>query len=166
VISWNSLLRSHGAWWSTFIWYAGILSFTDALGKAKFFDWLGKSIGLTVNFSGMDQITVLLGILFISVVVRDFFASSAAYVSSFISVLMAIGLASHLPSFLLMLILGVSSMMGSLLTYYGNDAAPILFGAGYVDQVVWWKTGHMIAILVIVIYIAIGLPIWGIMGIR
>jgi len=164
VVSWSSLLKSHGAW-STLIWYAGILSFADALSKAKFFDWLGKLIGSTVNFTEMNQTVVLLGILFISIIVRYFFASSAAYVSSFIPVLMSIGVAAQLPSMMLALLLGVSSMMGSLLTHYGNGAAPILFGAGYVNQATWWKTGHIVAILGIFVYLIIGLPLWRIMGI-
>lgn len=164
VVKWSDMLKSHGAW-NTFIWYAGILSFADALGKAKFFDWLGKLIGSTVNFTEMNQTMVLLGILFISVIVRYFFASSAAYVSSFIPVLMSIGVAANLSPMMLALMLGVSSMMGSLLTHYGNGAAPILFGSGYVDQAVWWKTGHIVAILGIAVYLVIGLPLWKVMGI-
>ncbi len=164
VADWKAMLKAQGAW-STFIWYGGILSFADALGKAKFFDWLGKLIGASVSFAGMSQITVLLGILVISLVVRYFFASSAAYVSSFIPVLMAIGLAAQLPPLMLALILGVSSMMGSLLTHYGNGAAPVLFGAGYVDQGLWWKTGHIMAVLGMAVYLIVGLPLWKLMGI-
>lgn len=164
VVSWNALLKSQGAW-STFIWYAGIISFADGLARAKFFDWLGKKIGATANFAGMDAMTVLMGILVISVAVRYFFASSAAYVSSFMPVLMTFGLAAKLSPVLLTFVLAASSMLGSLLTHYGNGAGPVLFGAGYVDQATWWKNGHIMAVLGLSAYLLIGLPLWKMMGI-
>ncbi|MHC1762549.1 MAG: DASS family sodium-coupled anion symporter [Negativicutes bacterium] len=164
VVKWSSMLKSGGAW-STFIWYGGILSFAGALGKEKFFDWMGKMIGATINFADMNQTAVFIGILVISVAVRYFFASSAAYVSSFIPVLMAIGVVAKLPPLMLALMLAVSSMMGSLLTHYGNGVAPVLFGAGYVSQGVWWKTGHIMCIIGISVYLIVGLPLWKVMGI-
>lgn len=164
VVSWNALLKSQGAW-STFIWYAGIISFADGLARAKFFDWLGKQIGASMNFAGMDSLMVLLGILAISVVVRYFFASSAAYVSSFMPVLMTFGLAANLSPVMLTFILAASSMLASLLTHYGNGAGPVLFGAGYVDQATWWKNGHIIAVFGLAVYLLIGLPLWKVMGI-
>ena len=164
VVKWDALLKAKGAW-STLIWYAGILSFADGLAKAKFFDWLGKQIGSSMNLSGMDPMLVLLIILVISVVVRYFFASSAAYVSSLMPVLMTFGMVAGISPVLLTFVLAASSMLGSLLTHYGNGAGPVLFGAGYVDQVVWWKTGHLMAILGLGAYLLIGLPLWKVMGI-
>ena len=58
VVSWDSLLRSKGAW-STLIWYGGIISLAGALEKSGFFVWFAKILGNSVSFEGYGTIMVL-----------------------------------------------------------------------------------------------------------
>jgi DASS family divalent anion:Na+ symporter len=157
VVSWESLLRCKGAW-STLIWYGGIISFAGALGKAGFFTWFAKILGQNINFTGYSDFSVLGGLLALSVVVRYFFASQAAYVSSLIPVFFTIGLLAKAPLLPMVMLLGVSSAFGSQLTHYGNAVGPVLFGADYVDQGTWWKVGTVMVLVNCVIYMGIGLP--------
>lgn len=163
VVKWSSLLKNEAAW-STFIWYGGIISFANGLSQAKFFQWLSKVIQSNIDFSGMSPILVLIGIIFISVAIRYFFASVAAFVSSMIPVFMTFGIAAQVPPAALTLMLAASALMGSLTTHYGNGVGPIIFGLGYVEQGTWWKVGHVVAFAGLAIYFVLGLPWWKLLG--
>ena len=97
-------------------------------------------------------------------IVRYFFASQAAYVSTFIPVLFTLGMLAKVPLMPLVMLLGVSSAFGSQLTHYGNAVGPVLFGADYVDQVTWWKYGTVMVVVNYIVYMAIGLPYWKMIG--
>ena len=163
IITWDKVLETKTAW-STFIWYAGIISFANGLSKAKFFDWLGKLISQNISFEGINPMVVLVCILIISVLIRYFFASVAAFVSSLVPVFMAFGMAAGVPPVVLTLMLGASALLGSLTTHYGNGVGPIIFGLGYVEQGRWWKVGHMVTFVSLSIYLIIGLPYWKMLG--
>jgi DASS family divalent anion:Na+ symporter len=100
----------------------------------------------------------------LSVVSRYFFASSAAYVTSFIPVLFALGMVANVPLIPLTYLMGASAAYSALLTHYGNAVAPVLFGAGYVDQKTWWMVGAAVNVLYVIVYMAIGLPYWKAIG--
>jgi DASS family divalent anion:Na+ symporter len=163
VVSWEGVLAEKGAW-NTFIWYGGIIGISGALAQAKFFTWLAAVIQNNIALAGMGYLPVLVMLLAISLVVRYLFASTAAYVVSFIPVLYTIGLVAKLPLMPLALLIAFSSGFGSLLTHYGGALGPVLFGTGYVDQKNWWLVGTVIVLINCVIYLAIGLPFWKMVG--
>lgn len=163
VLTWEDVLKTGGAW-STLIWYGGIIGLATALSQAKFFTSLAKVIGDNVNLSAFDHYTAFAIILFVSIAVRYVFASTAAYATSFVPVLFTIGLAAHLPALPLALLLGISLTWGALVTHYGGACGPVLFGAGYVDQITWWKIGTIIVVLHYAVTMLIGIPYWKLMG--
>jgi DASS family divalent anion:Na+ symporter len=163
IVSWESVLAEKGAW-STLIWYGGIIGLSGGLAKANFFSWMAKAIEQHVSLSGFSDITILGALLIISLIVRYLFASTAAYVASFIPVLYTIGLVAKAPVMPLALLLAFSAGFGSLLTHYGGALGPVLFGTGYVEQKTWWMVGTVIVIMNCIIYLAIGLPFWKVIG--
>ena len=163
VISWEKVLKN-GSAWSTFLWYAGIMSIANGLNKAGFFKWLGKWFEMNIHFAGMNQTFVLVGLILLTIVVRYVFASTIAFVVTFIPVIFVMGAAAKLPAIPLLLLCAASAQIASLLTHYGNACGPVLFGAGYVDQVTWWKIGHISVVICMSIYFLIGLPWWKILG--
>lgn len=163
IVTWDSLLKNKAAW-STFLWYGGIISFATALAGAKFFDWLGKLFSAHIDFAGMNPFVVLVAILVVSVLIRYFFASVAAFVSSMIPVFMTFGVAAQIPPVVLTLTLAASALLGSLTTHYGNGVGPIIFGLGYVEQGTWWKVGHFVAFIGLAIFLLAGLPYWKMLG--
>lgn len=163
VISWEKVLQCKSAW-STFIWYAGIISLANGLNSAKFFVWLGTVFEQNINFSGLNHLVVLAGLIFMSVIVRYFFASTIAFVVTFIPVIFTIGAAAKLPAIPLLLMCAASAQIASLMTHYGNAVGPVLFGAGYVPQGTWWKIGHIVTVVAISIYFVVGLSWWKLLG--
>ena len=163
VISWEKVLQCRGAW-STFIWYAGIISLANALNSAKFFVWLGKVFEQNLNFAGLNSLVVLAGLIFMSVIVRYFFASTIAFVVTFIPVIFTMGAAAKLPALPLLLMCAASAQIASLMTHYGNAVGTVLYGAGYVDQPTWWKIGHVVTAVALTIYFVVGLSWWKVLG--
>ena len=163
IVNWESVLAEKGAW-NTLIWYGGIIGLAGGLAKAGFFTWMAKAIENSVSLTGYSDVAVLGALLFISLIVRYLFASTAAYVSSFIPVLYTIGLVAKVPLMPLALLIAFSAGFGSLLTHYGGALGPVLFGTGYVDQRTWWLVGTAVVIMNCLVYMIIGLPFWKVIG--
>lgn len=163
VIKWQDLLSCKQAF-NTFMWFAGIVSLANGMSQEKLFTWLGNVISHSVNFAGFNQFLVLLGILFLSVIVRYLFASTAAYVATLMPVFYTFGALAHLPAVPLVLMMAASSMLASVMTHYGNALGPILFGTGYVDQATWWKLGHVVTVVGLIIWLGTGMVWWKVLG--
>jgi DASS family divalent anion:Na+ symporter len=163
VVNWKSLVRSEGAW-SILVWYGGIIGLSNGLAKAKFFEWMAKLLASNLSFEGYHSITILGGLLFFSLIIRYFFASMAAYVTTMIPVFFTIGLVAQVPPLPLFFLITFSAAYGSLLTHYGGAAGAVLFAPGYVDHVTWWKIGAVIVAISYIVHMGIGLPYWKIIG--
>ncbi|MBC7342490.1 MAG: DASS family sodium-coupled anion symporter [Clostridia bacterium] len=163
VTKWDSVLTSGGAW-STLIWYGGIVGLASALSDAKFFEWLADVLGRSLGLAGWNHVLVLLFLLVLSLVVRYLFASTAAYVASFIPVLYSMALSANVSPMVAALLIAFSSGFGSLLTHYGGALGPVLFGTGYVDQATWWKIGIIVVAFSSLVYLVIGMPYWRLVG--
>lgn len=164
VISWDKVLQCKSAW-STFIWYAGIISLADGLNKEGFFKWMGVIFKNNLDFSGVDTVVVLSVLILITVVVRYFFASTIAFVVTFMPVIFTLGAAMKLPAIPLLLLCAASAQIASLQTHYGNAVGPVLFGTGYVDRATWWKVGHVVCYFSITVFLVVGLSWWKVLGI-
>lgn len=164
ILDWSSVLNLKGAW-TTLIWYGGIVGLSSALSNLDFFKWLAAAIQNVVSFDGINVIIVFLILVLLSLVSRYIFASTAAYVASFIPVIFTIGIAASVPVAPLALLIAASSAYGALLTHYGGALGPVLFGTGYVDQGTWWKLGIVTVVFNVIIYFTIGLGYWKLIGI-
>ena len=48
------------------------------------------------------------------------------------------------------------------LTQYGIGSGPVMYGAGYVSQAQWWKTGFLMSVIYLAIWLTVG-PLWWMM---
>jgi len=163
VVSWESMVDSKGAW-GILIWYGGIIGLSSGLAKTKFFDWLAKMMEANLNFIGYDSVVILGGLLFFSIIIRYLFASIAAYVATMIPVLFAIGVVAQVPPLPLVFLISFAASYASMLTHYGGANGAVLFAAGYVDQITWWKIGAIMTIISFLVHMVIGLPYWKLIG--
>ena len=62
------------------------------------------------------------------------------------------------------IILAILCNSASFLTHYGCGVTPIFFGAGFMGQGEWWKIGFIITAMHIVVWMVLGLPIMGLLG--
>ncbi len=163
VISWSQVMDVK-AGWSTYLWYSGIMSISGVLTRGGFFKWLGVWFETHLDLHGIDPLVALAALLLITMLVRYFFASTIAYVVTFVPVIFTLGQVFGLPAIPLLLLVAASAQLASLLTHYGNAVGPLLFGAGYVSEGRWWFTGHIIAYYSMVVYFVVGLTWWKVLG--
>lgn len=163
IITWDHILGSKGAW-STFIWYGGIIGLAETLSKAKFFEWLAKSVASYGGLSSIDPIAALVALILMSIVIRYVFASGGAYVAAMIPVFFTLGAAVNAPAYPLFFGIAFSLGYASMLTHYGSGVAPVVFGAGYLDQATWWKVGTILVAVSFLVNTVVGMLWWKFLG--
>jgi divalent anion:Na+ symporter, DASS family len=158
ILNWEDMMQQHAAW-HTLIWFGGILGIMAGLVKGKFFVWAAALLKANLNVGGLDPILTLAIITIISLGIRYFFASGAAYVASMIPVFFTVGLATGVPPMPLALVLAFSHAYGCLLTHYGSGAGIVLYGSGFVPQWTFWKVGTVVVVLSTILTFAF-IPYW------
>jgi DASS family divalent anion:Na+ symporter len=79
-------------------------------------------------------------------------------------VLFALALAAKLPLYPTIFLIAFATNYGAAVTHYGGALGPVLFGAGYVSQRVWWMIGAVTAAMSFAVHLAVGLPYWAWLG--
>lgn len=149
--------------WSTLIWFGGMLSLAGALSDGNLIPLLIESLkGL---FSGGHGLITLIVLALVYFYIHYGFVSMTAQIVALYGAFLAIALAAGAPPLLSALILCFFSNLYASTTHYGDGAAPIFFGSGYIDQRSWWRVGFYISVFNIGIWLGVGLPWWKILGI-
>lgn len=163
VLSWDDLLKNKGAW-DTIVWFAALVMMATFLGKLGLISWLSQTVGGAIDGLGIGWIGGTILLVLVYVYSHYFFASTTAHVTAMFAAFFAAGLALGAPPALLGLILAFSSSLMMHLTHYATGAAPIIFGSGYVTLAEWWKTGFILSVINLIIWITIGGLWWKWLG--
>ncbi|MBK5074788.1 DASS family sodium-coupled anion symporter [Budviciaceae bacterium CWB-B4] len=163
VLSWEDLLKNKGAW-DTVVWFSALVMMATFLGKLGLISWLSQTVGGAIDNLGIGWIggTILLTLVY--VYSHYFFASTTAHITAMFAAFFAAGLALGAPPALLGLILAFASSLMMSLTHYGTGTAPIIFGSGYVTLTEWWKTGFILSVVNLIIWITVGGAWWKWLG--
>ncbi len=78
------MVKNKGGW-NTLIWYGGIIGLSSLLSKVKFFEWLAEVFKNNLAFDGHGNVAFFV-IIFLSIIVRYFFASGSAYIVAMLPV--------------------------------------------------------------------------------
>ena len=161
VLDWNDVIGEKGAW-DSMMWMGGIVGLAGALNKAGFIPWFAQSV--TGALSGVSwQIT--LGVLFLVYLYSHYaFASLSAHATAMYAAFLAVAAAAGAPPYYAAIGLAVLSNLMAGLTHYATGAAPIYFGAGYIEQKDWWRIGFTCSVLNFILWIGIGSLWWKVIG--
>lgn len=161
VLQWDEVAREHEAW-NTFVWFATLVMMATELGRLGVPKWLADGVG-----SGVGGVHWTTGFLVVSLVYfysHYLFASNTAHISAMYTAFLAIALALGTPPLFGALTLAFFSNLFAGLTHYGAATAPIFFAPGYVSAGVWWRTGFVISLVNIVIWMLLGGLWWKLLG--
>ena len=93
-----------------------------------------------------------------------FFASITAHLLAmfppFVILLVSVGVPPKLAVYSLLCLANLTAG----LTHYGTTSAPILFGLGYVSLRDWWRTGFIVSLANLAIWLTVGLAWWKALG--
>lgn len=161
ILKWKDLLEETGAW-DTFIWFSTLITLAAFLNKFGLGTWFSNWV--VAHVAGMNWVV---GFFFLALVYfysHYFFASNVAHISAMYAPLLIVSIALGTPPELAALTLAFFSNLFGGLTHYGSGPAPILFGAGYLSVIEWWKAGAIASVANIVIWLGIGGAWWKLLG--
>ncbi|PWC17929.1 anion permease [Brenneria corticis] len=158
IVTWDDVIKNKGGW-NTLIWFGGIISLSSLLSKTGFFAWLAAVLQNNLFFGDHGNIALLV-IIFLSIIVRYFFASGSAYVVAMVPVFAMLANVSGAPIMLTALALLFANSYGGCVTHYGGAAGPVIFGLGYNDVKSWWIVGLVITLLTYLVQMTLGIWWW------
>ncbi|PSR54264.1 anion permease [Adhaeribacter arboris] len=162
VLTWEDVKKEQAAW-DSFIWFSALVMMASGLNTLGFFNWLGELIKLYLaNLSWLIAFPVIVLVYFYS---HYLFASATAHVAAMYAVLLGLGVSLGVPGTLLALMLGFTGSLYGTLTQYGHGPAPVLFGSGYVTVTEWWKTGFLLSVSFLLIWLVLGGVWWKVIGV-
>lgn len=161
VLTWEDIKNEKGAW-DTLVWFSALVmmaSFLNSLGLIPWFsDWMGARVA---GYNWVPAFLILSLVYFYS---HYLFASNTAHVSAMYAAFLAVAVAVGTPPLLAALVLAFFSNLFSSMTHYGTGPAPVFYGSGYVEMGTWWRTGFLISLVNIVIWLGIGGVWWKVLG--
>ena len=163
VLQWDDVLKNKGAW-DTVIWFSALVMMASFLGKLGLVSWLALAVGSGIDSMGIGWVSGALILVLVYVYSHYFFASTTAHITAMFAAFFAAGIALGAPPMLLGLILAYSSSLMMSLTHYGTGTAPIIFGSGYTTLGEWWKTGFIVSVVNLTVWILLGGAWWKVLG--
>lgn len=161
VLVWDDVLGEKGAW-DGMLWMGGIVGLADSLNKVGFIPWFAKSV--TAMLGGVSWVPTL-AVLFIVYMYSHYaFASLSAHATAMYAAFLAVAVGAGAPPYLAALGLAFLSNLMAGLTHYATGAAPIYFGAGFIEQKDWWRIGFASSVVNFLIWIGIGAVWWKTIG--
>lgn len=161
VLEWKDVLDEKGAW-DTLIWMGALIGLADYLAKLGFIPWFAKAVGTSI--AGVPWMQAFIVLLVVYMYAHYGFASLVAHITAMYAAFASVAVAAGAPAYLVALALAFMSNLCMSLTHYAAGPAPILFGAGYVDQATWWKLGFIISIINMLIWVGLGSFWWKVLG--
>jgi len=161
VLTWDDIKTETGAW-DTLVWFAALVMMASFLNKLGMIPWFSKTMGGMV--AGKGWIAAFLVLALVYFYSHYFFASNTAHVASMYAAFLGVSIVAGAPPVLAALVLAFFSNLFAGMTHYGTGPAPVLFGTGYVELGTWWRTGLIVSVVNIVIWVGLGGLWWKVLG--
>jgi DASS family divalent anion:Na+ symporter len=161
VLNWEDVTSERAAW-DVFIWYGGLVQLAKSLSETGITAWFAQSTaGLLTGWSWAAALAVLALVYFYA---HYAFASITAHSTAMYIPFLTVAIAAGAPPVLTALLLAYLSNLCACLTHFGTTPAPIYFGTRYVSQGKWWKIGLIVSFPHLLIWPAVGLLWWKLLG--
>lgn len=163
VLTWDEILKEKSAW-DTLVWFGVLIMMATYLNKLGLIAWFSSSIENAIGGLGIDWVGAVAILTLVYMYTHYFFASTTAHITAMFAAFYGVGLALGAPPMLYALILAAVSSLMMTLTHYATGTAPVIFGSGYVSLGKWWQVGLVMSVVNLVVWIAVGLVWWKVLG--
>jgi divalent anion:Na+ symporter, DASS family len=162
VLTWDDIIKEKGAW-NILVWFSTLIMMAGFLSTLGLTEWFGNWVVTHIHGFSWQWGFVLVCIVYFYT--HYFFASNVAHIGAMFAPFFIMAVAIGTPPLMAGLVLGFFSNLFGGLTHYGCGPAPIFFGAGYVKLGEWWRTGFVMSVVNIAIWLGIGWIWWRCIGI-
>jgi L-tartrate/succinate antiporter len=156
VFNWSDVIGNAQAW-STFIWFATLITLADGLNRVGFVGWGARSVAN--HLTGISPLAAMVVLLTVFFFAHYLFASIAAHATALLPVMMTAGASiPGLPvrQFTLLLCLELGIM--GVITPYAAGPSPIYHGSGYLPSSNYWCLGAIFGFLFLLILLLLCTP--------
>ena len=161
VLEWDDI-TGEGEAWNMFFWFGALVMMAGYLTQFGLVAWFTDHVG--ARLGGIGWFWGGLGLILVYFYSHYLFVSNTAHVSAMFGPFLAIALALGAPPLAAALLLAAFSSIDACLTHYGTPSGPILFASGQVSIGAWWRTGAVLSILHLVIWLVVGTAWWRLVG--
>ena len=148
--------------WETLLWFGGYISLAGTLSDTGLMQGLVAASKGSVG--GWNPTLSLFVLVVVYLYLHYAFASMTAQIIALYPAFLTLALAAGCEPLLSALVLCFFSSLYGCLTHYGDGAAPIFFGSGYIEMKDWWKVGFALSLAHLAIWFGIGLVWWKLIG--
>ena len=153
VLDWDDIRGNKGAW-DTMIWFGAFITMANYLSAFGVVNYISDQVGGL--FGGLPAWLTMISICALYYLFHYLFAASTAQVSAMYASFLLIMLSAGVSPLGGALMLAYMSNICAVVTHYGNGPAPIIYGAGYVPLLTWWKVGFIMSAVYLVIWLGLG----------
>lgn len=161
VLSWKDVLSEDKAW-DTFVWFATLITLASALNKHGFTPWFSEQIVHSVGGLHWGFAFVILYLIYYYS--HYLFASCTAHVGAMYPAFLMVAIGLGTPPMVAIFSFAFASNLFGGLTHYGSGPAPLYYGSGYIDLKSFWKTGFILSLFNIVVWLGLGSLWWKLIG--
>jgi divalent anion:Na+ symporter, DASS family len=136
------------------VWLAALVMMATFLAELGLIPWLSEQMSGAVG--GMGWIPAFIILTLVYFYSHYLFASNTAHVAAMYAAFLATAIAVGTPPLFTALVLGFIASLFAILTRYSSGPAPVLFGVGYVNLGSWWRTGLLVSVANIAIWMGVG----------
>jgi DASS family divalent anion:Na+ symporter len=161
VLTWDDCIHERGAW-DVFIWYGGLVQLGTLLGRERVTKLFAVSVA--GQLGGIHLLLLFLLVLLIYFYAHYGFASITAHIVSMYPAFVGVLIAAGAPPGVVLFSFAAVTNLSAGLTHYGTTPGPIIFSHGYVSQRMWWRTGLIMSVVNLAIWLSIGALWWKLLG--
>ena len=163
VLTWDDVIKEKSAW-DTIVWFGALVMMATFLNKLGLIGWFAKSMETGIGHLGLGWMGASALLMLTYLYAHYAFASTTAHITAMFAAFYGAGLALGAPALPFGLMMAAASNIMMTLTHYATGTSPVVFGSGYVTLGQWWKTGFIMSVVLILIWLVVGGAWWKALG--
>ena len=163
VLTWEDVIKEKSAW-DTIVWFGALVMMATFLNKLGLITWFAKSIETGIGHMGLSWVTASALLMLTYLYAHYMFASTTAHITAMFAAFYGAGLALGAPPLPFALMMAAASNIMMTLTHYATGTSPVIFGSGYTTLGEWWKTGFIMSLALLAIWLVVGGVWWKVLG--
>jgi len=158
---WNDIVSNSSAW-DTLIWLGGLLTMANMLKDYGLVNWFAETMQIWVSDIGGVTVVIVLALIYFYSMYA--FSMLTAHISALVAAFFVVAFGVGAPGLLTVALLAYFSNLCACTTNYSTGPVIIYFGLGYVDSPKWFKTGFLVSLFHIAIWLTVGMAWWKLLG--
>ena len=163
VLNWEDVIKEKSAW-DTIVWFGALVMMATFLNKLGLIQWFSSSIEVGIVHLGLGRVGASALLVLAYLYAHYVFASTTAHITAMFAAFYGAGLALGAPALPFALMMAAASNIMMTLTHYATGTSPVIFGSGYTTLGEWWKTGFVMSVVLIIVWLLVGGVWWKVLG--